>query len=209
MFAEVPCPVIGLLGGIAAGKSWVAAQLAQWGAGVLDADQAGHEVLQQPEVLQAIAQRWPQVLTPQGQVDRKKLAQTVFSSPKDREHLEAITHPRIAQRLRQQAQQLCRQGAVALVLDAPLLMESGWDRWCDWLLFVDAPEQVRLQRAMQRGWSAEEFHRREQAQAPLEQKRQRAHAVVDNSASPQHTRKQLLRLWKQWIASQVPSPENT
>ncbi len=202
MFPGLHCPVIGLLGGIAAGKTLVAQQLARLGAGVLDADRAGHAVLEQPEVVQAIARRWgTEVLDSRGRVDRKRLAQRVFENKEELEHLEAITHPRIARLLRRQAEQLVQQGAVALVLDAPLLLRAGWDRWCDALVFVDAPESQRLQRALARGWTAEQFRRREAAQEPLYEKRRRAHVVIDNSRSPEQTRKQVEQLWHRWQAS--------
>lgn len=210
MLPGLHCPVIGLLGGIAAGKSLVAQQLARLGAGVLDADRAGHQVLRMPEVVQAIARRWgPEVLEADGTVNRSRLAQRVFGDKEELKHLEAITHPRIQHLLTQQARRLVQQGARALVLDAPLLLRAGWDRWCDLLVFVDAPEQLRLQRAAARGWSAEQFRRREAAQEPLEEKRRRAHVVIDNSGSPEQTRKQVEQLWHQWTSEWSPKPPCT
>ncbi len=210
MLPGLHCPVIGLLGGIAAGKTLVAQQLAQLGAGVLDADRAGHAVLEEPEVIQAIGRRWGvEVLDPSGKVDRKQLAQRVFSDAEELKHLEAITHPRIARLLQQQAEQLVRQGATALVLDAPLLLRAGWDRWCDLLVFVDAPQQLRLRRALARGWTAEQFHRREAAQEPLQEKRRRAQVVIDNSGSEEQTQKQVEQLWHRWQqrwAAAAPAP---
>ena len=206
MFPGLHCPVIGVLGGIAAGKSLVAQQLARLGAGVLDADQAGHDVLRQPEVVQAVVRRWgPEVLDPDGTINRRRLAQRVFDHAEELKHLEAITHPRIEQRLRRQAGRLVQQGAKALVLDAPLLLRAGWDRWCDLLVFVDAPESLRLQRAAARGWSPEQFRRRETAQEPLEEKRRRADVVIDNSGSPEQTREQVERLWHQWRGKHQPA----
>jgi len=210
MLPGLHCPVIGLLGGIAAGKSLVAQQLARLGAGVLDADQAGHDVLLQPEVVQAVVRRWgPEVLNPDGTVNRSRLAQRVFGNKEELKHLEAITHPRIEQRLRRQAHRLVQEGAKALVLDAPLLLRAGWDRWCDLLVFVDAPEPLRLERAAARGWSPEQFRRREAAQEPLEEKRRRADVVIDNSGSPEQTRKQVEQLWREWMSGWSPKPACT
>ncbi len=206
MLPGLHCPVIGLLGGVAAGKTLVAQQLARLGAGVLDADRAGHAVLEQPEVIQAIRRRWgPDVLDSRGKVDRNQLAQRVFGNKEELKHLEAITHPKIAQLLQQQARQLVQQGASALVLDAPLLLRAGWDRWCDVLVFVDAPEEVRAARAAARGWSTEQFRRREAAQEPLEEKRRRAHVVIDNSGPPERTREQVEQFWHRWQARWTPA----
>ncbi|MCS7305911.1 MAG: dephospho-CoA kinase [Thermoguttaceae bacterium] len=199
--------IIGLLGGVASGKTLVAQEFARLGAGILDADQAGHQVLRLPHILQAVRARWGQeVLGPDGLVDRSRLAQRVFGpSPQaeqDRLYLQQLTHPEIGQLLRQQAQELAEAGCPAAVLDAPLLLEVGWDRWCDKLVFVDAPLELRQARALQRGWSAEQFAAREAVQWPLDKKRLRADIIIDNSGSLEHTRRQVLQFWQ----SLVPGP---
>jgi len=199
--------IIGLLGGVASGKTVVAQELARLGAGILDADQAGHQVLRMPHIQEAIRARWGQeVFGPDGQVDRARLAQRVFGpSPQaeeDRLFLQAITHPEIGQLLRQQAQLWAEQGCPAAVLDAPLLLEVGWDRWCDKLVFVDAPWEVRQARALARGWSADQLAAREAAQWPLDKKRLRADIIIDNSGSLEHTRRQVLQFWQ----SLIPGP---
>lgn len=199
--------IIGLLGGVASGKSVVAQELAQLGACILDADQAGHQVLQTPHVQEAIRSRWGlEVFGPDGQVDRARLAQRVFGrsaqAAQDRRYLEEITHPEIGQLLRSQAQTLAETGCPAAVLDAPLLLEVGWDRWCDKLVFVDAPWEVRQARALARGWSVEQFAAREAAQWPVEQKRLRADIIIDNSGSLEQTRRQVLQFWQ----SLIPGP---
>ena len=82
---------------------------------------------------------------------------------------------------------------------APLLLEAGWDKFCGKLIFVDAPRELRLQRALARGWSEKEFAVRESVQEDLESKRGRADAVVDNSGSPEQTRDQVQRLWRSLV----------
>ena len=192
--------IVGLLGGVASGKSLVAAALARLGAGVLDADRAGHEVLRLPEVIDAARKRWGEaVLGPDGQIDRRRLAAVVFSGPpqgpEERKFLEKLTHPRIGARLQEEARRLEAAGCRVAVLDAPLLLEAGWDTLCHRLVFVDAPRPIRLARALARGWSEREFAEREGVQESVDSKRKRADVVVDNSGSPEETQAQVERLW--------------
>ena len=192
--------VIGILGGVASGKSLVAKQLAELGAGLLDADGAAHEVLRTEAVEDAARQRWgPEVFGPDGRIDRARLARVVFGdSPQaaaEREYLEKLTHPEIDRRLHRQAEQMAAGGTPAAVLDAPLLLEAGWDRLCDRVVFVDAPRELRLARARKRGWSEADFAAREGAQESLDFKRKRADLVLDNSGSPEQTQAQVERFW--------------
>ncbi len=192
--------ILGLLGGVASGKSLVAKQLARLGAGVLDADGAGHEVLRLAEVRHAARERWGEgVFGSDGHIDRRRLGQIVFASPpqgeEERRFLEQLTHPRIARLLEVEAQRMAAAGCPVAVLDAPLLLEAGWDRLCGGLMFVDAPRPLRLARALARGWREAEFAEREGAQESLDSKRKRADWIVDNSGSPDQTQAQIERLW--------------
>ncbi|HEX4129407.1 MAG TPA: dephospho-CoA kinase [Pirellulales bacterium] len=193
--------ILGILGGVACGKSLVARQFAELGAGLLDADRAGHEVLRMPEVEQAARARWGDgIFGADGHVDRAALAKIVFApgaeARRELTYLEQLTHPGIATCLRQQAGQFAAQHIRAVVLDAPLLLRAGWNVLCDQIIFIDAPWEVRVARAATRGWNEAEVRRREAAQEPLEEKRRRADGVIDNSGSPEHTRAQVVVLWK-------------
>jgi len=192
--------VIGILGGVASGKSLVSGELAWLGAGVLDADRAGHEALRMPAIAAAARRRWGEaIFGADGQIDRKRLAQVVFApppeGPRERKCLEELTHPEIGRLLEQEARRMSQAGTVAAILDAPLLLEAHWDKFCGKLMFVDAPRELRLRRALARGWSEKEFAVRESVQEDLESKRGRADLVVDNSGSPEQTREQVQRLW--------------
>src|SRR5690242_10742265 len=130
--------VVGLLGGVASGKSLVARQLVDLGAGLLDGDGAGHEVLRLPGVERLVRDRWGDaVFAADGSVDRRALARIVFAPPPDGprelEHLEQITHPRITQRLREQIAVLAAQRRPAAVLDAPVMFKAGWNEYCDFI----------------------------------------------------------------------------
>jgi dephospho-CoA kinase len=98
--------------------------------------------------------------------------------------------------LRAEAERLAVAGYKLLVLDAPVMLKAGWDAMCDAIVFVDAPRDVRLQRALGRGWTPDEFTRREQAQESAEIKRKRANYVIDNGGSIESTRAQTADLWR-------------
>jgi dephospho-CoA kinase len=193
--------IIGLLGGIGSGKSTVAEIFRRLGAAVLDADKAGHEVLRIPAIRAAVGGRWGQeAIGPDGEIDRKALAKIVFAPPPDgpREltELERITHPEIRRRLRAEIEELASRGTQVVILDAPVLLKAGWNTVCDTLVFVDSPLEQRQARAAARGWSAEEFTRREASQEPVEEKRRLANFVVDNSGDFGYIGSQVERLWQ-------------
>jgi len=192
--------IIGILGGVASGKSTVARQLAKLGAGVLDADGAGHEVLRMPLVEAAARRRWgEEIFGPDGHIDRQRLARIVFAdgleAEEERRYLEQLTHPEIAKRIERQIDALAAAGAQAAILDAPLLIEAGWDGLCEKIVFVDAPREARLERAAARGWSEEKFAAREGVQESLDRKRARADVIIDASGPPERTLAQVERFW--------------
>lgn len=191
--------VLGVVGGIASGKSAIACEFERLGAHVLDADAAGHQVLREPEVIEAIRERWGQeVIDSQGQVDRRAVAKHVFGNgyeaERDRKFLNGLTHPRIRKLLTKQLAELSNDTSV-VVLDAALLYETGWESLCDGVVFVDTPREQRLQRAAARGWSPEVFAAREASQWPIERKRDRAKWTIDNSGTLDALRLQVERLW--------------
>jgi dephospho-CoA kinase len=203
--------VIGLIGGIGAGKSAVAAEFARHGARVIAADQFGHEALKQPEVREAITKKWGRdVLGPSGEIDRGKVAAIVFGDEAERRALEAIVHPYIRRRIVQEVARAGESGAPLIVLDAAVLLEAGWDNVCDRLVFIDAPREVRLARvAGTRGWAAEDWEARERAQLPLTEKRARADHVLANATTVEHLGRQVEELLRQWgLAANVPLPDN-
>jgi dephospho-CoA kinase len=196
---------IGVVGGVASGKSLVSQMLVELGAPVLDADRAGHAVLaENAEVREALRQRWGDaILTPSGQVDRAAVAKHVFAqdsaSASERKFLESLLHPRIRTRLNELRDEFAAEGKPAVVLDAPLLLEAGWAPLCHFILFVDVPVEKRLERAKSRGWSAADFSRREAAQLPIEAKRHYATHILPNSGSPIELRQAVRNFWTENI----------
>jgi dephospho-CoA kinase len=195
---NIPLRTIGILGGVASGKSRVSGIFAERGLGVLDADRAGHEVLRLSHVVAAARNRWgAEVVGSDGQLDRHRIAEVVFEpgeiGDRERKFWTRLTHPEIALRLMQEANRLAAGGVTAVVLDAAVMLEAGWDDWCDRLVFVEAPRTIRLNRALARGWKEEDFNAREAAQESLDFKRRQADVVIDNSGSPEQTRAQIER----------------
>jgi dephospho-CoA kinase len=194
--------VIGLVGGIGAGKSLVAAALAKHGGRVIAADPLGDEALEQDEIRERVAEAFSSrdILTADGKVDRKKLGQVVFPSPVERSRLEHLVHPYIEQRIREEIYKADADATVQfIILDAAIMLEAGWDDVCDKLIFVDAPRTVRLARVQsQRDWTDQELANREAVQMPNEKKKERADAVIDNGGSAEVTTRQVSDLVKRW-----------
>lgn len=182
-------PVVGFIGGIGSGKSSLARWLAdRRRAVVIDADAIGHEVLTQPDIQQRLRERFgPEVLS-DGHVDRSWLAARVFGDSdehrRNRADLEAIVHPPMRDAFVTAIQQARESGDVEMMLiDAAILLETGWGDICDAVVFLDAPFEQRLRRVAVRNWSAEDLRRRGASQWPLDQKRAAADVVIDNSGT--------------------------
>lgn len=194
-------PVIGLVGGIGSGKSRVAAEFAKCGARVIHADQLGHEALRQPEIRNELVRRWGrEILDDKGEIARRKVARIVFEMDQERKALESLVHPYIGRRIREEIDAANADPAVKLVvLDAAIMLETGWAEVCDRVVYVHAPRAARLRRlADQRGWSAKEVEAREEAQLSLTEKASRANSAIDNSESPERLAQQVAELLRQW-----------
>ena len=196
--------IIGLVGGIASGKSTVAAELAALGATVLDADAAAHHALERPAVKGALVERWGEgILDSSGQVDRNAVARRVFSSATEQntelEFLEGLLHPLVRRQFESELARLAESRVPAVVIDAPLLLEAGWEDLCDSVIFVDSPAEVRTQRGTSRNWSAADFARREASQMPIEEKRRRATDLIPNRGSREELRQAVGTFWDSTI----------
>jgi dephospho-CoA kinase len=189
--------VIGIVGGIAAGKSTVAACFAAHGLVHVDADAHARAVTADPSVLAALATEFGPAVLSGGELDRPGLAKLVFGDAKARVRLEAILHPPIRARI-VAAIGAAEQAGQSVLLDAPLLLEAGLVQLCDHVVFVEVDAAVRAERAKQRGWNADELARREAAQLPLTHKRARASAMLDNNGDFAALRRQVAALLQQW-----------
>jgi dephospho-CoA kinase len=177
--------IVGLTGGIGSGKTAVSDRLATQGVAVVDADVVAREVVAPGEpALQAIAEYFgAEALLPDGALNRPWLRERVFADPQRRRWLEALTHPLIGARLRAQ---LDAADTLYVVLVSPLLLEGEQRLLCDWVVVVDIPEALQLERALQRDGSSEATVRAiMNAQLSREQRLAHADQVLDNSGSLQ------------------------
>ncbi len=191
--------LIGLTGGIAAGKSVVASRLAGLGAVHIDADHLAREaVAPGTPGLRAIAEEFgPEVISADGTLDRPALAVIVFADPAKRRLLESITHPAVrAEAGRRMAEAASADPGAIVVYDVPLLVESGPPHRYDSVVVVHAPQDVRLRRLVElRGMDVAEAERRISAQATDEERLAVADVVIDTTGTMEATLEQVDALW--------------
>ncbi len=194
--------LFGLTGGIASGKSTVSRMLRELGAHVLDADVIAREVVEPGTPgLAAIAARFPNVLTPDGRLDRAKLGARVFADPAERAALNAIIHPLVGQAFLEKMQALAGQGLERVIYDVPLLIENGLQAGMDGVLLIWVPRHLQKARLMARdGLDEVAAEARIGAQLPLDDKRQHATWIVDNSGDLASTRAQVEQVWQAMLA---------
>jgi dephospho-CoA kinase len=189
---------VGLTGGIASGKSSVSAILRDLGAVVIDADELAREVVAKgtPGLAAVVAEFGPQLLTPDGDLDRPAMGELVFADDSARKRLEAIVHPLVFERtvdLETHAPEGC-----LLVHDIPLLAESGRADTFDAVIVVDAPEDVQIARMMRdRGSTEEEALARMAAQASREDRRGIATYVVENTGTLEDLRHRVTEVFEE------------
>jgi len=204
--------IIGIIGGIGSGKSTAARLFQQSGAAIISVDVIGHQILLLPKVKESARARWG--LTVFGnsslestafgstafgntafgntaKIDRRKLAAVVFADEKELAYLKLLTHPLIAEEVHRQQKEHEKSGVQLCLLDAPLLLESGWEHLVDLIVFVSAPAEARWERVKVRGWTETEWKQREAAQFLVEEKKCRADVILDNSGDVEHLRLQV------------------
>lgn len=175
---------VGLTGGVASGKSTVSAILAELGAVIIDGDVLAREVVQRgtPGLAQVVAAFGPEILTPEGDLDRPKLGRIVFADEAKRKTLEGIVHPLVFERYAELEAAAPEGGLV--VHDIPLLAESGRADTFDAVIVVETPAEVQVERMLRdRGWSRADAEARIAAQASPEQRRAIATHLIVNDGS--------------------------
>jgi dephospho-CoA kinase len=197
---------VGLTGGVASGKSTVAAILRELGAVVVDADDLAREVVEPgtPGLAAVVAEFGPEVLTAEGHLDRGRVGAIVFADPERRAALEAIIHPRV--RARAAEIEAEAPAGTLVVHDIPLLVETGQAGDFDAVLVVDEPEDVQLARAVhERGWSEDQARLRMAAQASREVRLAAATHVIDNSGTREDLRQRVAEVFSALTGTQPVS----
>ena len=190
--------VIGLTGGIGSGKSTVSQFLAELGAVILDADKAGHETFQPDteawrEVVAAFGQ---EILSPDGEIDRKKLGEIVFGHPESLLRLNQIMHPRMYEMMKARIEEYRRQGVAVVVLEAALLIEASWASLVDEVWITVASEARILERLKeQRGLAEEQTLARIRSQLPSEERIKHADVVINNDGDLHAVKAKVKELW--------------
>lgn len=207
-------PVIGIVGGLAAGKSTVARLLGKRGAVVIDADRLGHRALELPCVKEEIIAAFgTDIVDERGQIDRASLAEEAFRDPEHADKLNSIVHPPVIRQIVADIEAATRRGGVPLIaLDAALLVEADLHReQCDALLYVDAPVRLRKRRAMDRGMSEEQFARRSAVQASPERKKELSDFTVDNTGTIEELDARVEQLWPELcsVESRISPPSHS
>jgi len=189
-----PWPVVGIVGGIGSGKSLVAQMFADLGCRVVSSDEAAHAALRDAKVKsQVIALFGPAIVDDRHEIDRRRLGVLVFSDKQRLEKLNAVVHPYVAEyRRRCMKEYQLDRNIKAVIMDSPLLVESGLHHQCDSVVYVLCGNEGRFSRVQKtRGWSVEEWKKRELAQCPLDKKLEISDYVVSNEGDMPHAAEQV------------------
>ncbi|MFH0888430.1 MAG: dephospho-CoA kinase [Planctomycetota bacterium] len=181
--------IVGLIGGIGSGKTHVAEIFKRLGASLIEADKIAYTVINHPQIKRTLL-KWHgySIIKKTGQIDRKKLADVSFNSRKNIGRLNKLTHPyikkEISNRLRQLNSNRKLKETGVVVIDAPLLLETGLDKFCDCIVFIKTSYKIRLKRVLiSRKWDKTEIKKREQYQIPLLRKQSKADIIINNNKS--------------------------
>ncbi|MHB1606604.1 MAG: dephospho-CoA kinase [Leptospirales bacterium] len=187
--------VIGLTGGIASGKSYICRFFEREGVPVIHSDQLAREAVQiGTPALASIREAFPDVIAPDGTLNRKKLGKKIFASPADRQRLEGILHPRIRELFLKRLKSF-DDTVPAIVYEVPLLFETGLDREMDLTVVVDVPESVQKERLVRRdGLPEEEASRRLSAQMSREERNRKPDYILSGNLPEEQIREKVREL---------------
>jgi len=191
--------LIGLTGGAGSGKSTVAGILRDLGADIVDADEASHAVYAPGTPgFDAVVREFGPEYVRGGQVDRVRLGRLVFEDRDARGRLNAIVHPLVRDWMAERTREAAERGAEVVIQDVPLLYENKLEDLFSSVVLVYVPEDVQLERLLEeRGLDADRARAMIAAQMPIDEKRRRAHHVIDNSGTREETRRQVEEMWAQ------------
>lgn len=189
--------VVGLTSGIGCGKTTVAGMFRRLGAKTIDADMLVSELYRSPAVRKMLSSEFGrEIISPSGGINRRKLAEIAFSCGKNLKKLNSMVHPFVIKKIRQKIREQRRAGAALVVVDVPLLFESGLEGMFGSIIVVKTNQRNQMQRLLARGFSRREAILRINAQKPLREKIKFADFVIDNNHSPAETRKQAREVFR-------------
>lgn len=188
--------VIGLTGVLGSGKTTAAGYFKRLGADVIDADKIAHQVLADKGIVKKITSYFGEDVLRNRKIDRKKLAGIVFGDGTKLKKLCGIIHPVVLKRIKKI---LKKSGKGVVIIDAPLLIESGLHKAMDAVIAVRIKQSAQLKRCLRLGYSEEEALKRIKAQMPQHKKLRYADFIIDNSGSRKEVKKQVLEIWKKYV----------
>lgn len=185
--------IVGLTGSFGTGKTTAAGLFQELGAFIVDADRIAHEALRAGSpVYGQVAKLFPEAEV-EGNLDRKKIASIVFADAKKKEKLQDLVHPYVWERIEDE---IIDAEEDIIVLDVPLLFETGYNKRCDQVVVVDAPDKEVVKRLKEKGFNEKEVMARKNAQISLEEKKKKANFIINNSRSLEQTKQEVARIWK-------------
>jgi len=190
--------LVGLTGGIGSGKSTVARMLQERGAVVLDADEFARAavVAGSPGLRSVVARFGGDILGPDGELDRPKLASIVFADPQALADLEAIVHPEVRRMIADGIQENLDADRVVVLVN-PLLIEMGTHRDCDVVIVVSTSPETQIARSLARGMAEGDVRARMAAQLPLDERARAADVLIDNEGTIEDLEREVDVLWQQ------------
>src|SRR5260370_6237191 len=196
--------LVGITGGVGSGKSTVAEMMRQLGVEVIDADEATHAVSEPGTPgFDAVVREFGDEYVAGGRIDRARRGELVFNDDDARRRLTSMVHPLGREWMAQRTAEAIERGANVVVQDVPLLFENGLERLFSTVVLVYAPEEVQVERLVSdRGFTPERARAMIAAQMPIEDKRGRAHHVINNTGTREDARAQIEKVWKQLVLDQ-------
>ncbi|ACN99105.1 dephospho-CoA kinase [Sulfurihydrogenibium azorense Az-Fu1] len=191
--------VIGLTGGIATGKSTAEKILQDLGCFVIDADKVVHSLYEDKKVLEEVKNHFPEAFE-EDKLDKKKLANIIFSNPEKRKILESIIHPKVDQRIKEWLKEVKEKNPDAIaIVSVPLMIETGSYKNYEKVILIYAPKELQLERLLKKGFTKEEALSRINAQMDIEEKKEYATYIVENTGSIEEFKKKLEDLYKKLL----------
>ncbi len=190
---------IGLTGSIATGKSTVEKIFKEFGIPVIDADEIVHKLLKEDRIKKELVGRLGNILDEEGEVDRKKVADIIFSNPEKKKEVENIIHPEVFNYIQRWIKEQEKSNPPFVIVSVPLMIETGSYKNYDKIIVVYAPKELQLKRLIQKGMSKEEALKRINAQMDIEEKVKYADFVIKNTGTLQDLKREVEKVYKQLL----------